>query len=78
MAVQTRILGKMVGYYFTDVGPLNQIVHMWGYESLDDRFERRKALQAAPEWQSYAAKMRPLVAHVENKILVPAPFFQVP
>ena len=78
MAVQTRILGKMVGYYFTDVGPLNQIVHMWGYESLDDRFERRKALQAAPEWQSYAAKMRPLVAHVENKILVLAPFFQVP
>ena len=78
MAVQTRILGKMGGYYFTDVGTLNQIVHMWGYESLDDRFERRKALQAAPEWQSYAAKMRPLVAHVENKILVPAPFFQVP
>ncbi|HEX2018161.1 MAG TPA: NIPSNAP family protein [Aurantimonas sp.] len=78
MAVQTRILGKMVGYYFTDIGPLNQIVHMWGYDSLDDRYERRKALQAAPEWQAYAEKMRPLVTHVENKILVPAPFFKVP
>lgn len=77
MEVQVRILGKMVGYYFTDIGPLNQIVHMWGYNSLDDRYARRKQLQAAPEWQSYAAKMRPLVTHVENKILVPAPFFEV-
>jgi hypothetical protein len=53
-------------------------VHMWGYESLDDRFERRKQLQASPEWQSYAKKMRPLVVKVENKLLVPAPFFKVP
>ena len=77
MECQVRILGNMVGYYFTDFGPLNQIVHMWGYESLDDRFERRKRLLAAPEWQSYAKKMRPLVAKVENKLLVPAPFFKV-
>jgi hypothetical protein len=78
MACQVRILGKMVGYYYTDFGPLNQIVHMWGYESLDDRFERRKQLQASSEWQSYAKKMRPLVVKVENKLLVPAPFFKVP
>jgi hypothetical protein len=78
MECQVRILGNMVGYYFTDFGPLNQIVHMWGYESLDDRFERRRRLLAAPEWQSYAKKMRPLVANVENKLLVPAPFFKVP
>ncbi|GMG84854.1 NIPSNAP family protein [Paralimibaculum aggregatum] len=75
MAVQLRILGRMVGYYTTDFGPLNQIVHMWGYDSLDDRFERRKRLQASPEWQDYAREMRPLVTHVENKLLVPAPFF---
>jgi hypothetical protein len=51
---------------------------MWGYESLDDRFERRKLLQASPIWQAYAQKMRPLVVNVENKLLVPAPFFEVP
>jgi hypothetical protein len=78
MECQVRILGNMVGYYYTDFGPLNQIVHMWGYDSLDDRFERRKRLLAAPEWQSYAKKMRPLVVKVENKLLVPAPFFKVP
>lgn len=75
---QMRILGKMVGYYFNDIGPLNQIVHLWGYDSLDDRYERRKQLLASPDWQSYAKKMRPLVTKVENKILVPAPIFKVP
>lgn len=76
MEVQVRILGKMVGYYYTDIGPLNQIVHMWEYESMDDRWERRKLLQASAEWQAYAVQMRPLVNHIENKILVPAPFFK--
>ena len=33
MAIQTRILGRMVGYFTTEIGPLNQIVHMWGYDS---------------------------------------------
>lgn len=74
--MQARILGKLVGYYFTDIGPLNQIVHMWGYESMDDRWERRKALQASQGWQDYAVQMRPLVDNIENKILVPAPFFK--
>ena len=78
MEVQLRILGKLVGYYFTDIGPLNQIVHMWCYSSMDDRWERRKALQASPEWQAYAVQMRPLVENIENKILIPAPFFTVP
>jgi len=78
MECQVEILGKMVGYYYTDIGPLNQIVHMWGYDSLDDRFARRKLLQASPVWQAYAKKMRPLVVNVENKLLVPARFFKVP
>ncbi len=77
MEVQVRLLGNMIGYSFTDVGPLNQIVHLRGYSSMDDRYERRAQLQASEEWQSYAKKMRPLVAHVENKILIPTSFCPV-
>lgn len=77
MDIQVKILGKMMGYYYTEFGPLNQIVHMWGYDSLDDRIIRRKKLLASEEWKSYAAKMQPLVHHVENKLLIPAPFFKV-
>ena len=75
LPVQLKHLGNLVGYYTTEVGNVNEIVHMWGYDSMDDRWERRKALQASPEWQAYAVQMRPLVDHIENKILIPAPFF---
>ena len=77
MDIQVKILGKMMGYFYTEFGPLNQIVHMWGYDSLDDRMIRRRILLASEEWKAYAAKMQPLVHHVENKLLVPAPFFKI-
>ena len=72
--VQVRILGNMIGYFHTDIGPLNQVVHLWGYDSMDDRYRRRADLQESLEWQTYAKQMRPLVSHIENKILIPASF----
>lgn len=37
LEIQHRILGRMAGYYYSDIGDLNQIVHLWAYESLDER-----------------------------------------
>ena len=34
LGIQTRILGNLIGYFHTEIGELNQIVHLWGYESL--------------------------------------------
>ncbi len=78
MDVQKKILGNMVGYYHTEHGPLNEIVHMWGYDSLDDRLERRKKLFEQPEWNEFIPKIRPLMETQESKVLIPAPFFEVP
>jgi NIPSNAP len=76
LAIQRRILGRMVGYYSTEVGPsINQIIHLWAYDSLDDRIARRRQLQADPGWQAYVQKMRPMLAAQTNRILNPAPFF---
>lgn len=72
--IQRRILGNMLGYFSTEVGTLNQIVHMWGYDSFEDRLRRRGELGADPGWQAYVAKLRPLILKQENKILIPAPF----
>ena len=74
MAIQRPILGRMVGYYSVEVGTQNQVVHMWAYEDMADRAERRKRLFADPRWQEYIKKTRPLLMVQENKILVPAPF----
>ena len=78
MAVQKEILGNMVGYYYTEHGPLNEIVHMWGYDSLDDRLERHKKLFEQPEWNEFIPKIRPLMETQESRVMIPAPFFEVP
>ncbi|HEX3830646.1 MAG TPA: NIPSNAP family protein [Solirubrobacteraceae bacterium] len=75
MAIQREILGRNLGYYSTEIGPsLNQVVHLWAYESFDDRLARRKQLQADPGWQAYVQKMRPMLVAQTSRILNPAPF----
>ena len=59
LAVQRRILGRMVGYYHTEIGELNQIVHLWAYTDLDERAERRATLLADPAFKGYVARMLP-------------------
>lgn len=76
LAIQQRILGRMVGYYTAEIGELNQIVHMWAYTDLNERAERRAALMADPQWLSYVQRMLPLLVKQESKILTPAPFFK--
>jgi hypothetical protein len=74
MRVQVPTLGSMVGWYTTEFGPLNQIVHQWSYESLAERARRRAEMQANPDWQAYAGRVRAMAMRQENKLLLPAPF----
>ena len=74
LEVQQRILGNLIGYFATEVGTQNEVMHLWGYESLDDRERRRAELGADPDWQAYLAKVRPLIVRMENAIIKPAPF----
>ena len=38
-AAQTDALGHPVGYYVNEIGPLNQIITLWAYGTLDERVE---------------------------------------
>ncbi len=74
--LQQKYLGDCVGWYTsTDIGQLNQVVHLWRFSDLNDRAERRAAMTADPAWAVFAARGAPLVQHMENKILSAAPFF---
>jgi hypothetical protein len=72
--IQTKHLPRMVGYFSTDIGPLNQIIHMWGYEDLNERARCRAALYADPAWQVVLKKLLEMIESMETKILVPADF----
>ena len=76
LSIQRPILGRMVGYYRTEHGTLNQVVHLWAYASHAEREQRRALLAEQPDWIAYLRKMLPLLQSMESRILVPAPFFE--
>ena len=76
LELQKKILGNLVGYYQTETGALNHLVHMWAYEDMNDRGRRRAELFSNPDWLRYIQESGGLVERQENRILSPAPFFE--
>lgn len=74
LAIQTRVLGNLLGYFVTEAGTLNQTVHLWGYDSFEDRLKRRAQLQADDDWQRFFAEIAPLLLSQQTAILTPTAF----
>jgi NIPSNAP protein len=62
-------LGAPLGYYVTQIGPLNQVVHLWGFENLADLEQRHAALAADPQFTKYLAATEGLVVAQEDRIM---------
>ena len=58
-----------MGYYLSEVGDLNQVIHMWRYENFEERTKKRTALFSDPAWLEYVAKVGPMVLNQRNAIL---------
>jgi len=67
-------LGNLVGFWHTEHGPLNLLIHFWAYEGLDDRLVRRKRLTQHPGWPAYLEVNYPLLLAQESRILLPVAF----
>jgi hypothetical protein len=76
LKVQIKHLGRLVGYWFTEIGPLNQIVHVWAYESLAERDERRARMAADPDWQAWLKVSGTFIVTMENKVMKEPPFLR--
>ena len=70
--------GKLLGYWSTELGPLNQVVHLWEYPDLAARATARAGLAKDERWtKEYLPVSGPLLEAQENMILTPfdwAPF----
>ena len=63
-----------VGYWSTEIGPLNTVVHLWPYRDFAHRAEVRRAFAPDPAWQATLGRLLPLIQTQESKLLVPTPF----
>lgn len=75
-AAQERILGRMLGCFTTEIGPLNQLIYLWPFDSLEERTRRRTALMSdsgfrIPDsgFRDFRGKVRHLLVRQENLIL---------
>ncbi len=68
---QVKHCCEPVFYATTEVGPMNQVVHVWKYASQADRERRRDALMQDPAFQEYMRRSAEMGAHAhqENRIL---------
>jgi hypothetical protein len=76
LPIAKKHLGNLVGFYINEVGTQNMIVHMWAYDSYDDRERRRAALMGDPAWEAYRVKNEPHIVHQETRIMRPTTFFE--
>lgn len=78
--LQSKHLGNCIGWYVGVEGRINQVVHLWAYNSQSDRETRRAALWADPEWQAYLKRVGEmgLLVRTENHIVAPTDFSPQP
>ena len=71
--------GKLEGYWLSEVGTLNQVVHLWSYSSFDERARLRLALADNKRWvQEYIPLIRPHLLRQEVRLLLPILAFKPP
>ena len=64
---------KLGAFWHTEIGPLNQIIHVWGYESLQHRTEVRAAAAKETGWPP---KIQEFIETMDSEIFIPAPFMR--
>jgi NIPSNAP len=64
-------LSKLAALWHTEVGPLNEITHIWTYDS----FEHRSAIRAeAVATKVWPPKIAEFIVAMQSEAFVPAPF----
>ncbi len=66
---------KLGAFWHTDFGPLNQVIHVWPFEDLQERKAVRDSMAADTELEQFRPASGVIVAQ-ESEIYIPAPFMR--
>ena len=68
---------KLAGWYYTDVGALNKVVHIWAYRDYAHFEEAREAFRTDERWvNDYVPRVKGIVLRQENQIMRASDFFE--
>ena len=64
--------GKLEGYWLTEIGPLNQVMHLWSYADLNERQRLRRELAKNERWvKEYVPTIRKHLVRQDIRLLDP-------
>ena len=61
----------LTAFFHTEVGPLNEIIHIWGYKDLAERTRIRGEAAKDANWPP---KIQEFIVKMQSEIVVPFPF----
>jgi len=64
----------LVGFFTVDTGQLNQVVHVWRWDSQDARLAAQARLAASPDWAAYRKANGARIQMQEAKLMTPVAF----
>ncbi len=65
----------LVGYWVVESGLLNRVVHIWAFDSVEQRREARERWWRDPDWtETYIPLALPYVESQESILMTAAPF----
>jgi len=70
VSIRGNDYGKLEGYWFTEIGPLNQVLHLWSFKDFEERARLRGELAKNSRWTGeYLPLIRPLLMLQEVRFL---------
>jgi NIPSNAP len=70
LAARTK-LSPLAAFWHTEVGPLNRIIHVWAYDSLEERTRIRADAAKLSGWPPPIGEF---IVGMQSEIYIPAPF----
>ena len=65
---------KLIGYFTSDTGALNQLVHLWRFDDDADRRRHWKTMFADPDFITFGSELAPLILRQESNLMRSAPW----
>lgn len=65
-----KAFSPMAAFWYTEIGPLNQIIHVWPYADLAERGRIRAASVASGDWPP---KISEFIVSMQSDIMLPWP-----
>ena len=70
---------KLAGWYYSDVGELNQVVHIWAYRDHAHLEQAKAQVAKDPDWSGkYVPRVRPLLVSQKTYLMLSPDFAPVP